>query len=387
MSSGARAGGVAIVHDWLTGMRGGEKVLERLADMFPEAPIYTLFHFQGSVSNVIESHEIETSVLRLVPGLRRHYRYYLPLFPWAIERFDFSRFDLVLSSSHCVARGARAAAEGTHVCYCHTPMRYVWDQQTAYFPNSAGPIGRLRSAALARLRRWDRRTSDRVDHYIANSSFVAERIRNYYRREAAVIPPPVDTDYYVPPTDPGVDETGAGTEAFALCVAALAPYKRLDLAILGCRAAGLPLRIVGSGPDLASLRALAEDDPVEFCGRVDAEQLRRLYQSASFLLQPGIEDFGISAVEALACATPIVALGQGGILDIVEPGVHGLLYSQPESAAAIAEAIDKARSIRFNQLKLRQRAELFSAPEFDRRVLEHLAGCLPEPVRKALGLA
>jgi len=359
---------VALVHDWLTGMRGGEKVLEAICALFPGAPIYTLFHFPGSVSAAIESHPIVPSFLNRAPGIRRFYRHYLPLFPAAIEDFDLSGFDLIVSSSHCVAKGVIPPPGAVHVCYCHTPMRYAWDQEHAYFPRRTGLAAHLRGAALSRLRTWDAASAPRVDSFVANSSFVAERIRRYYGRGANVLAPPVDLDFFTP---------GQGSETaqpYALAVSALAPYKRLDIAIAACARSGLPLRIVGEGPEREPLNRLAATSGgrVDFLGRVAGEALRDLYRGATLFVQPGIEDFGIAAVEALACGTPVVAAGRGGILDIVENVSDGLLYEPNgdtlEQVGRMSEAIDKARQFRFNPLEIRQRAERFSSRRFAERL-------------------
>lgn len=393
---------VALIHDWLTGMRGGEKVLEEIAHLFPAAPIYTLFHFEGSVGRALESHPVHTSFLQRAPGLRRHYRSYLPLFPMAIEDFDLTGASLVISSSHCVAKGVVPGPGAIHVCYCHSPMRYAWDQQHAYFPKRRGIVARLRGAALTALRAWDVTSAARVDHFVANSRFVASRIERYYRRSADVLHPPVDTDYYTPPeetpADDGAAVNGAGSGGeYCLMVAALAPYKRVEVAMEACQAVGMELRVVGEGPERPRLEALARGG-TRLLGRVDGAELRRLYRGARFLLQPGVEDFGIAPVEALACGTPVVAWGEGGVLDIVENGRHGVLYlpgadgdddatvalpgsgdgeaDNPRAlgahAAALAAAIDKARQIRFNVLDLRQRAEDFSRSRFRERLTDLL---------------
>lgn len=359
---------VALVHDWLTGMRGGEKVLEAMAAPFPEAPIFTLFHFPGSVSEALESHPIHTSFLQRAPGLRRHYRRYLPFFPAAAEDLNLAGYDLILSSSHCVAKGVVAPPGSQHICYCHTPMRYAWDQERAYFPHRRGLTARLRGQILSRLRTWDVASSQRVDRFLANSSFVAERIRRYYRRQAEVLPPPVDVGFFTPTEGPQASD---GEQDYALVVSALAPYKRVDLAIRACEARGLELRVVGDGPEKNRLQALSQGG-TRFLGRVGGEQLRDLYRGARFFLQPGVEDFGIAAVEALACGTPVVAMGRGGVLDIVDSGVHGVLYEDWDSIDSIQQAIDMAREIRFNILDLRQRAESFSTSRFTERLRQYL---------------
>ncbi len=354
---------VALVHDWLTGMRGGEKVLEEIASLFPESPLFTLLHVPGSVSPALESHPIETSFIQRLPGAARHYRTYLPLFPAAIERLDLAGFDLVVSSSHCAAKGVIPPPGSFHVCYCHTPMRYAWDQETVYFPRRHGPVAWARRVALARLRRWDAATASRVDLFLANSTFVAGRIRRYYGRDSEVLHPPVDVEFFTP---------GAGAEGdYCLMVAALVPYKRIELAVEACGRLGIELRVVGEGPDRERLERLG--DAVRFLGRVDGVTLRALYRGARAFLQPGLEDFGISSVEALACGCPVVALGHGGVVDIVEDGVHGVLYEGDGGAGPLAAAIDKARKIGFNELNLRDRAGGFSGLRFRERFQDLLA--------------
>ena len=368
---GGRTPRTALVHDWLTGMRGGEGVLEAIAGLFPEAPIFTLLHLPGSVSPALEAHPIRTSFVQRLPGVRRHYRRWLPLFPAAIEDFDLAGFELVISSSHCVAKGAIPAPGAYHLCYCHSPMRYAWDQEHAYFPRRRGLGARLRGLALTALRGWDVAASARVDRFLANSRFVARRVRRYYGREAEVVPPPVDTEYFTPGESPGASNP-SDSAPYVLAVAALSRYKRLELAIAACRELGLELRVVGTGPESARLTALA-GSAARFLGRVDRERLRALYRGALCLVQPGIEDFGIAPVEALACGTPVVALGHGGVVDIVEDGAHGVLYEEAGSPAALAAAIDRRRRIRFNCLDLRRRAETFSAMRFIERLKSILA--------------
>ncbi len=366
----------ALVHDWLTGMRGGEMVLEGIAELYPEAPIYTLLHLPGTVSPALERHPIRTSFLQRAPGIGRHYRRYLPFFPAAIEDLDLTGHDLVLSSSHCVAKGIVPAPDAFHVCYCHTPMRYAWDQEHVYFPRRRGLVARLRGLVLTALRAWDAASAARVDLFLANSRFVAERIRRYYGRDAVVLHPPVDTSAFTP----GEGETSA--RPYALMVAALARYKRVEVAIEACRQRGLALKVVGTGPEWSTLSRLAGPD-VELLGHVSRERLQALYRGALCLLQPGTEDFGIAPVEALACGTPVVAFARGGALDIVTDGTHGILYAR-EDAAALATAIDTMSEVRFNPAVLRQRAETFSRMSFLDRLRSLLADhAAPHLVRPA----
>ncbi len=372
---------VALVHDWLTGMRGGEKVFEAIAALAPEAPIYTLVHVAGSVSSALEAHPIHTSFLQRIPGIRRHYRHYLPLFPSAIEDFDLGCHDLILSTSHAVAKGVIPPPGAYHLCYCHTPMRYAWDQEHTYFPRRRGLVARLRQLILTGLRVWDVAAVPRVDHFLANSRFVAERIARYYGRDAEVLPPPVDVEAFARDdagarTDDGIGHACAppARRGYALMVTALAPYKRAELGIAACERLGLELRIVGTGPEMRRLERLAGAH-TRLLGRVDDDPLRRLYRRAEMFLQPGVEDFGIASVEALASGTPVVALGRGGILDIVRDGEHGVLYQTPPGAgpeveeAALIAAIDKSREIRFNASKLVTQARSFSVRRFTERFL------------------
>jgi glycosyltransferase involved in cell wall biosynthesis len=362
---------VALVHDWLTGMRGGEKVLEALCTIFPGAPIYTLFHFPGSVSPTIESHPIHTSFLQKAPRLRQSYRGYLPLFPAAMEEFDFSGFDVIVSSSHCVAKGVIPTPDAFHFCYCHTPMRYAWDQEHAYFPKRNGVAARLRGLTLSALRMWDASSAARVHLYAANSRFVAARIQSFYGRPAEVVHPPVDVSYFTPGSSRPKPKDG-----YCLTVSALAPYKKVEHAMAACEKLGIELRVVGEGPERKRLAELA-GGRVRFLGKVDGERLRELYRGALLFLQPGVEDFGIASVEALACGTPVVAVARGGILDVVEDGRHGALYPDWEGPAALTEAIDKARQIGFNPLDLRARAESFSVARFTERIRSLLSHRFP----------
>jgi len=313
------------------------------------------------VAPEIEAHEIRTSFLQHAPGVRAHYRHYLPLFPLAIERFDLRGFELVVSSSHCVAKGVRPALGALHLCYCHTPMRYVWDRYDDYFgPRRLGFVSRLVvPPACGRLRAWDVASAGRVHRYAANSAYVADRIRRYYGRGAEVIPPPVDTCFYTPGEDDGPGE-------YDLVVSALAPYKRLDLALEAYRGTGRPLWVVGSGPEEQSLRAGAPPE-VRFLGRVSDEELRTLYRRCRAVLMPGVEDFGIVPLEAMACGRPAVVFGEGGGAETVEHGRTGLHFhdTDPQALRAVVSTLDSAR---FDRLTLRARAEAHGREVFEARM-------------------
>jgi glycosyltransferase involved in cell wall biosynthesis len=352
---------VALVHDWLTGMRGGEKVLEAIAELYPDAPIYTLLHVKGTVSAPLD-HPRRRSFVNWLPAAATQYRRYLPLFPTAIEQFDFDDCDLVISTSHCAAKSVVVPGRATHLCYCHSPMRYAWDQFDAYFgPAQVGPVrSRMLRPILARLARWDRDTAGRVSRYVANSHHVAGRIRRYYNRGSTVVYPPVDTAFYRP-------EPAVVPEPFLLAVSALAPYKRLDLAIRAAATVGMPLTVVGSGPEASALRALAADcgGDVTFAGWLSNDQVRDLYRRCRAVVMAGVEDFGMVPVEAQACGRPVVALGEGGVCDSVIGGVTGILVQEP-TVEAFAEGLRQVSTREFDTVAIRRHAESFGIDRFQR---------------------
>ena len=313
---------IALVHDWLTGMRGGEKVLDALCDVFPAADLFTMVQVPGTTSAKIERRRVSRSPVQWLPAAGRLYRQYLPLFPFAVEQFDLDGYDLVISTSHCAAKSVVVPGRARHLCYCLTPMRYAWDQFDAYF----GPerIGARRSAALrpilAWLARWDRDTAHRVHRYLAISQYVARRIGLYYNRESTIVYPPVDTEFFTPERVP--------VSPRFLIVSALVPYKRVDFAMIAARRAGVALTVVGDGPERAALDALAGGS-VEVVGRKSDGEIRELYRSSIATVLPGEEDFGIVPVEAQACGRPVVALARGGALDTVIPGVTGIARQRP----------------------------------------------------------
>jgi len=351
---------VALVHDWLTGMRGGEKVLELLCDRYPDADIYTLFHVRGSVSPAIERHRIVTSSLQKLPFAKTQYRKFLPLYPTAIEQFDLDPYDLVLSISTCVAKSVVVPGRARHICYCNAPMRYAWDQFDAYFgPERVGAMASrwLYGPILRHLARWDAATASRVGRFVANSCNIATRISRYYNREAAIVYPPVDTDFYYPDTTPPGQDF--------LIVSALVPYKRIDLAIEACRRVGARLRIMGNGPDRARLeqQANASSRPgaseVEFIGWATNEDIRDQYRRAAAVLLPGEEDFGIVPVEAQACGCPVVAFKRGGALETVIPDETGVFFDEL-TVDSLTGALNRVSAQRFDADRLRTNALRFS---------------------------
>ena len=370
-AAGARAPRVALVHDWLTGMRGGERCLEVFCELFPDAPLYTLLHVPGSVSAPIERRRIVTSFVQWLPRAASQYRRYLPLFPAAVGGFDLSGYDLVISLSHCVAKAVRRPPGALHLSYCFSPMRYLWDLYDDYFGARAGLLVRsLMPPVAAALRAWDRRT-DGVDAFVAISHHIADRIRRVYGRSADVIHPPVDVARFSP---------AARVEDFYLVVSALVPYKRVDLAVAAATRLGRRLLVVGTGPEARRLAAAA-GPTVEFLGgRSDAE-VAHLYARCRAVLFPAVEDYGIVPLEAAAAGRPTIALARGGALETMTgleqtAAPPTAVFFGEQTAGALADAIGRfeAEARRFEPAALRARAQQFDRPIFRRRVAEYVDG-------------
>ena len=363
---------VALVHDWLTGMRGGEQVLERIARRFPAAPIYTLVHRPGSISTALAEHPIRTSFLQRLPDAARRYRWYLPLFPAAIESFDLAGYDVVVSTSHAVAKGVRTPPTTFHLSYVHTPMRYIWELESEYFGALRWPLSWCVKRVCAGLRGWDARTAGRPVAILANSRHVAERIRLHWGREAEVVHPPVDLGHFPP---------AAGAREGYLLAGAFAPYKRGDLAVRACGRLGRRLVVAGSGQQAGMLRRLG-GGRVEFRGWISRAELPALYSGARALIFPGEEDFGIMPVEAMASGCPVIAYGRGGVLETVGRGatpealarvrdggaarVPGGVLFGTQSVEALCAAIELFEGERFEPAALHERAAPFSVEVFDR---------------------
>ncbi|MEZ4388502.1 MAG: glycosyltransferase [Candidatus Krumholzibacteriia bacterium] len=339
---------VALVHDWLTGMRGGEKCLEVMAEMFPAADLFTLLHVPGSVAPVIEDRRITTSFVQKVPDAERRYRWLLPLFPRAVESFDLRGYDLVLSSSHCVAKSAVPASDALSVCYCYTPMRYVWDRFDDYFGSKPPVLRRLIGWQAARLRAWDRRTAGRVDRWLPISTVVRQRLLDWYGVPAdrtRIVFPPVDVARFAGadrlPAPPGLRSGG-----YDFVLSALVPYKRIDLAVAAARRAGRLLVVAGKGPEAGRLARLAAEAPgtgeVRFLGAVADADLPALYGHCRAFVFPGLEDFGITPLEATAAGRPVVAYRAGGVLDTVVDGLNGV-FCEDQTVAALADALADPR--------------------------------------------
>jgi glycosyltransferase involved in cell wall biosynthesis len=340
---------LALVHDWLTGLRGGEKCLEVLCRRFPAARLWTLLHRKNSTGEAIERMQITTSYLQHVPGIAKSYRWLLPLMPRAIESFQIpGDVDLVVSLSHAVAKSVRSPADVPHICYCFTPMRYAWhlrDEYLAYLEKSSPPfmrrwlgpaLKRTCASLLDSIREWDAKSSDRVTHFVAISETVRQRIRDCYDRDSVVIYPPVDTDFFTP--------DNVARENYYLCVSALVPYKRIDLALDACNRLGRRVAVIGDGPSKRRLQKLS-GPTVQFLGHLPDRQVRHHLRRCRALLFPGLEDLGIVPLEAQACGTPVIAFGAGGALETVLPGNEsvqgsGVLVAE-QTCDAFADAIER----------------------------------------------
>lgn len=316
----------ALVHYWLVNMRGGEKVLEELCRLLPEADIFTHVCDRERISDELKKHAISTTFISRLPGAKQHCQYYLPLMFRALEKLDLSDYPLIVSSESGPAKGVRKAPGARHVCYCHTPMRYLYDMYEEYYRN-AGAMGKL-AMRLFRdpLRRLDAASAEGVDVFVANSSFVRERIKRIYRRDAEVVNPPVDVDFFRP-----AEGGNIAKEDYYLFVGELTAYKRPELALRSCLELGRPLVIVGDGPEKNRLRRIAGgSELVRFAGRAPRKELKKHYQSARGLLFPGVEDFGIVPVEAMASGCPVVAYGAGGAAESVNEDC-GVFFYDPDT--------------------------------------------------------
>ena len=350
---------VALVHDWLTGRRGGELVLAQLVRLFPESEIFTLLHVPGSVGPDVESRPIHTSPLQHLPGIAQRYRATLPLMPAALRFLDLRGFELVISSSHCVAKGARVPPGTPHLAYVHSPMRYMWDQFDSYFgPGRASlPVRLAAAAGRPALQAWDRRTAADPDVLVANSEHVASRIARFWGRQAEVIHPPVALARFA------VQAAPPGEGGYFLWLGALAPYKRVDLAVEAFRRSGHVLWIAGDGQDARLLRSALPPN-VRWLGKVPDAEVPALYRGARALVFPGEEDFGIAPLEALASGRPVIALARGGALETLTPET-GVFFDAPTPEALVAalgrfEASERS----FDPALARARAELFSEERF-----------------------
>jgi glycosyltransferase involved in cell wall biosynthesis len=351
---------VALVHDYLNQMGGAERVALAFHEIFPDAPIYTSIFDPRRVDPAFQSMDVRTSFMQKFPLVTRHHQPYLPFYPFAMESLDLREYDLVLSSSSAFGKGVITRPETMHICYCHTPMRWCWDYDEYVEREQIGGLARrLLPIMITGLRIWDQTSAMRVDHFIANSPVVAERIAKYYRREAVVIPPPVDAQRFN--FDPSIR-----SEDYLLILSRLIPYKRIDLAIEACNKLRLPLLIIGGGRDERRLKRLA-GPTIRFMGRLSDEEIIHYYTHCRAFLFPGEEDFGITPLEAQACGRPVVAYGAGGALASVVDGVTGVFFRQ-QTVESLARALATFDERGFDPQTIRNHALEFDLPRFHRRI-------------------
>ena len=365
---------IALVHDYFVQMGGAERVAEAMHESFPSAPMYTPVALPQSLPQRLRMADIRTSPLQHLPSIERRFRHYFMLYPFAVENFDLSEYDLIFSSSSGYAKGVRRRRNAIHVCYCHTPMRWVWRYDDYVARERFGPVERtLLPALLWPLKQWDLRAARQPNYYIANSRLVADRIKKIYGREAHVIPPPIDVNRFHMSNE--IDD-------YYLVLSRLMPYKRIDLAIEACKRMNRRLIVIGDGPDRERLEKLG-DDRIEFLGRQPDKIVNYYAARCRALLFPGEEDFGMAPLEANAAGRPVIAYRAGGAVETVEENVTGVFFDQP-SSVSLAEAIEKFEGLRFDQYTLRRHAEKFDRTVFTFRVLQFLGSVAPSSCSEEL---
>lgn len=339
-------------------------MLDALCELFPLAPIYTLVYDERLFKDKFGKRKVFTSFLQSFPGSKSHHRVFPVLMPMAIESFDFSSYDIVISDSNSYAKGIITGSDTLHLCYCHTPMRYAWDDYYSYAErvSFSSLVKKLVPLAMNYIRLWDKISADRVEKFIANSNFVKKRIKKYYRRDAEVIYPPVDLSFYL--KSGGVKKK----EDYFLIVGRLIPYKRFDLVVEAFNVLGLPLKIIGDGPDAKMLRKAAKSN-IEFLGWLPDEEVRKYYALARGFLFPQEEDFGIVALESMASGTPVIAYRGGGALEMVKEGVNGIFFDEQEASSVIG-AIKRFQEIKFDEDAIRGSIKSFDKEIFKVKIKE-----------------
>jgi glycosyltransferase involved in cell wall biosynthesis len=358
---------IALVHDYFIQMGGAERVALAMHDSFPSAPIYTTVALQHRLPQQLRTADIRTSAMQWLPGIEQRFRQYFMLYPLAVEHFDLSKYDLIFSSSSGYAKGVRRRRDAVHVCYCHTPMRWVWRYEDYVARERFGNAARsVLPLCMWGLKKWDLRASEQPNYYIANSRLVAQRIKKVYGRDAVVIPPPIDVHRFRPSTE--IDD-------YYLVLSRLVPYKRIDLAIEACKRLGRRLLIIGDGPDRKRLEGLA-GPKTKFLGRQPDHLVNHYASRCQALLFPGEEDFGMTPLEVNAAGRPVIAFRGGGAIETVIDGVTGVFFDKPDSTALV-EAIEEFESRLWNQQLLRRHAEKFDSRIFAFRVLQFLSSVAP----------
>ncbi|MEP7355719.1 MAG: glycosyltransferase [Anaerolineales bacterium] len=362
---------LALIHDWLNQLGGAEDVLETLVGLFPGAPIYTSIYWRERMPAAYRQWPLRVSFMDRLPGIYRHHQPYLPLYPLAFERFDLSAYDLILSNKSGFCHGVRPRPGAVHVCYCLAPTRYVWDFDAYAGRERLGVASRLAlRPLLGVLRRWDLAAARRVDHFIAISTEIQRRIQRFYGRASTVIFPPVDTARFAAAARPA-----GGDDGYFLSLGRLIPYKRVDLAVEACTRLNLPLLVGGDGRDRTRLERIA-GPTVKFLGRVPEADLPALLAGCRAFIFPGLEDFGITPVQALAAGRPVVAFAGGGALDIVQDGANGVLFAEPQLEAVCA-ALERVQQLHFDPAALQASARRFDRDQFVEQLRAYLAQAAP----------
>ena len=354
---------IALVHDHLAQAGGAEKVLQAICEMYPDAPIYTLLYEPENVDKHFKNRLIRTSIIQRLPGGIKHYQWYMPFMPMAVEFFNLGPYDIVISDASAFAKGVITGTDTLHICYCHTPTRYLWDYTHQYIDELRYNkyFKKVISLVLNYIRIWDKIAADRVDYFIANSKTIKSRIAKYYRRTSEVIYPPVDVQRFSVSEKPG---------EYFLIGGRLAPYKRVDIAVRAFMQLGWPLKIFGDGVDLERLKEMAAGvETIEFLGRVSEEEKAELYKNCKAFINPQEEDFGITVVEAMACGRPVIAYKKGGATETVIENETGLFFAE-QTIASLVDCLQRFNQASFSKERIRQHAEKFSTDNFKQQLAE-----------------
>jgi glycosyltransferase involved in cell wall biosynthesis len=352
---------IALIHDHLAQDGGAEKVLKVFAEMFPEAPIFTLLYEQKNADKYYKGRQISTSIIQRLPGGVKHYQWYMPFMPMAVEFFDLSSYDIVLSDTSSFAKGVITSTHTLHICYCHTPTRYIWSDTHQYIQELRYNkfFKKIISLVLNYIRIWDRVAADRVDVFVANSKFIVKRIKKYYKRDSTLIYPPVETEKFS--ISPEVGD-------YYLIGGRLVPYKRIDIVIEAINKLGLKLKIYGDGVDMERLKKIAGSNPnIEFLGRVSEEEKADLYRKCLAFIHPQEEDFGITVVEAMASGRPVIALRSGGAEETIEEGVSGIFFNE-QTTDSLIEAIKIFQQTKFDPETIKKYSQKFSVDRFKKEI-------------------
>lgn len=358
---------VAIVHEWLSVYGGSERVVEVIHELFPEAPIYTLVYDEDNMPERFKNYDIRTTFVQKLPFAKKKYPNYLPLMPRAFEELDLIEYDLVISSSTACAKGVITRSDAIHICYCHTPTRYAWEFYYEYTKDMSRIKRFIVSNFMHKFRLWDRLAADRVDYFIANSNYIKGRIAKYYRREAEVIFPPVNTHLY---------HIGNIDENYYLVVSRLVPYKKIDIVVQAFNELGLPLMVIGTGSEEKRIKALAREN-IKFLGRLSDEQIAEYYAKCKAFVFPGEEDFGITPIEAQAAGRPVIAYKRGGVLDTIVDGKTGILFKEQtvESLIGAVQLYEK-EGVAYSKKQIKQHADEFSVERFKDEVASYINSTL-----------